>query len=306
MPFQKIAIAGAAGFLGNSILKHLLTIPSVSQITILSRSTSSTFLSSPILTVVSLPSYNDIAALTAALQSHDLLISALSRIGSDAADASLVSAAIAAGVKRYMPSEYTVDCMHPHSIAVAGSTVLAGKVASAKHIQQLAEKGEIEYTTFVTGAFLNWWFEKPNPVIVAKEKKITLLDGGEKKMTGSTTDFIARCIGAVVTMPEDLTKNRRIRIAETEYTGNALLTTFEEVTGENWTVIEKSTDVFLAEAEQARKNGNWAGFYYGNILKLNFDGEGAGYFEEGMEWMDGSVKRQSLKEMVERSFAQSK
>jgi CII-binding regulator of phage lambda lysogenization HflD len=34
--------------------------------------------------------------------------------------------------------------MHPHSITVAGSTILAGNVASAKHIQQLAEEGEIE------------------------------------------------------------------------------------------------------------------------------------------------------------------
>lgn len=90
MPFQKIAIAGAAGFLGSSILKHLLRIPSVSQITVLTHSTSSTFPSSPILTFVSLPSYNDVAALTAALRGHDLLISALSRLGSDGADEFLV------------------------------------------------------------------------------------------------------------------------------------------------------------------------------------------------------------------------
>jgi len=67
MPLQKIAIAGAAGLLGSSILS-LLTIPSVFQITVLTHSTSSTFPSSPILTVVSIPSYNDVAALTAALR----------------------------------------------------------------------------------------------------------------------------------------------------------------------------------------------------------------------------------------------
>jgi len=306
MPFQKIAIAGAAGYLGTCILKHLLTVSTISQITVLTHSSSSSFPSSPILNVVSLPSYDDIDALTAVLRGHDLLISALSRIGSEEVDQSLVSAAIAAGVRRYMPSEYTIDCLHPHSVAVAGSTVLAGKVASARHIQQQAEKGVIEYTTFVTGAFLNWWFEKPNPVIVAKEKRMTLLDGGEKRMTGSTTEFIANCIGAVITMPENFTKNQRIRIAETEYTGKSLLTTFEDVTGEKWTVIEKSTNTVLAEALEAGKNGNMAGFYYGSILKLNFDGEGAGYFEEGMAWLNGSVKRQSLKEMVERSVAHLK
>jgi len=306
MPFQKIAIAGAGGFLGSRILKHLLTVPTISQITVLTHSTSSTFPSSPILSVVSLPSYNDISALTAALQGHDLLISALGRIASDGADESLVSAAISAGVRRYMPSEYTVDCFHPNSIDVAGSTVLAGKIASAKRIQQMAEQGEIEYTTFITGALLDWWFEKPNPVIVAKEQKITLLDGGEIKMTGVTTEFVAKCIGAAVTMSEDFTRNRRIRIAETEYTGKTLLATFEEVTGEKWTVIEKRTDAVLAAAVDAGKNGNMAGFYYGTIQKLNFDGEGAGYFEEGLKWLDGAIKRQTLKEMVERSVTHLK
>jgi hypothetical protein len=54
---------------------------------------------------------------------------------------------------------------------------------------------------------------------------------------------------------------------------------------------------------KAGGKGDMRGFYMGNIIKLNFDGEGAGYFEEGMEWLDGVVKRQSLKEIVERSIS---
>ena len=72
------------------------------------------------------------------------------------ADEFLVSAAIAAGVKRYLPAEYTVDFMHPNAIAIAGHTVFAGKIANAKRVQQLADEGKIEYTTFVTGAFLGF------------------------------------------------------------------------------------------------------------------------------------------------------
>lgn len=303
MPFENIAIAGASGCLGRRILDHLLTIPTVSRLTVLTHSPSSNFPSSPLLTVVSISSYQDDVALTVALQGHDLLISALSRLAADEADKFLVSAAIAAGVRRYMPSEYTIDCLHPHAIAIAGSTVIQGKIASAHRLQHFAERGDIEYTTLVTGGFLDFWIEYPNPVIVTKAKTITLLDGGEKKMTGVTTQFIARCIGAIVTMPQKSTKNQRIRIAEFEYSGKRLLQLFEEVTNEKWAVADKGTDEVLKVAVEAGQNGDMRGFYIGNIIKLNFDGEGAGYFEEGMKWLDGAVKRQSLKEIVERSIS---
>ena len=124
-------------------------------------------------------------------------------------------------------------------------------------------------------------------------------------MTGVTTRFVARCIGAIITMPGESTKNKRIRIAEFEYTGKALLQKFEEVTNEKWTVVDRSTDEVLSGAMQAGEKGDVRGFYIGNIIKLNFDGEGAGYFEEGMKWLDGAVQRQSLKEIVKRSISWS-
>ncbi|KAE9372192.1 hypothetical protein N431DRAFT_558082 [Stipitochalara longipes BDJ] len=302
MVFKKVALAGASGYLGRRILDHLLTIPTLSQLTILTHSSSVEFPSSPILTIVSVPSYQDVATLTVALQGHDLLISTLSRVGANDADEPLVLAAIAAGVRRYMPSEYTVDVMHPHAIAIAGSTVLAGKIASAQRLQKLAENGDIEYTTLVTGAFLDFWFEYPNPVILTKARTITLLDGGEKKMTGVTTSFVAKSIGAIVAMSQEATKNQRIRIAEVEYTGKALLHTLEEVTDTKWTVIDQSTDEIFKGGLKAGENGDVRGFYLGNIIKINFDGEGAGFFEEGMQWLDGAVERQNLKEIAERKF----
>ena len=150
---------------------------------------------------------------------------------------------------------------------------------------------------------MDFWVEYPNPIIDTNAKTITLLDGGEKKMTGVTTEFVARCIGAIVAMPEEFTNNQRIRIAEIEYTGKALLQTFEEVTNEKWTVVDRSTDEILNGAVEAGGKGDKREFYMGNIIKLNFDGEGAGYFEEGTKWLEGAVKRQSLTEIVERSIS---
>ncbi len=193
--------------------------------------------------------------------------------------------------------------MFPHAIAIAGATALAGKIAIAQRLERLAEEGRIEYTTLVTGAFLDFWLENATPVIVPKSKTITLLDGGEKKMTGVTTSFIAKSIGAIIAMSPEATKNKRLRIAEVEFTGKALLHTLEEVTESKWTVLERSTDEVFKDGLAAEERGDMRGFYLGNIIKINFDGEGAGYLEEGLQWADGIVERQTLKELAAKSIS---
>ena len=303
MAFQKIVVAGGTGYAGRKIVLHLLTIPTVTKVTVLTRQgTPNPFPASPLLSIVPIPSYEDVTALISVLRGHDILVSAVGSVDKDNIDLLLVEAAVAAGVRRFMPSEYTIDVLHPHAIALAGSTVLKTNIAKAKHIQALADKGLIEYTTLVTGAFLDWWFENAELGVDIEAKKLTIYDGG-KRMTGVTTQFIAECVGAVIRMPEESTRNMRIRIAEVDYTGMDLLKVFEEVVGGNWTVEEKSTESLMEQARNAAAKGDMRGFYIGNVLTLNFDGKGAGYFEEGMKHGMG-IKRQNLKEIVQNALSE--
>jgi uncharacterized protein YbjT (DUF2867 family) len=296
MSVKSIAIAGGTGFLGSKIVNHLLTIPTVTKITILGRSTSSHNIP-PSLTVsiVAIQSYDDSKSLTSALRGHDLLISTLGNMVVDTSDPLLVSAAIDVGVKRFMPSEYTLDVLHPEAEEIAGSK-MAAKIATAKQIQVLADLGKIEYTTLVTGAILDWWFDRPALRTDLRGKKMVVFDGGEKKMTGCTGDFIAGAVGAFV-KEEKVARNRRTPIAEVEFTCNKLLQTFDEVIGGEWAFEEKSTDALLVESKEAEENGHWRKAYVPNVLKPNFDGNGVGYFEEGFKHRR-EVPRRSLKDIV--------
>ena len=95
-------------------------------------------------------------SLISILRGHDLIISTIGGVAAQITNPLLLSAAVSAGAQRFMPSEYTLDVMHPYAIAIAGSTVLAGRIRNAQAMQKLAEAGEIEYTTFVPGAILDW------------------------------------------------------------------------------------------------------------------------------------------------------
>lgn len=63
----------------------------------------------------------------------------------------LIDAAIDAGVKRYIPSEYAGDLQHPRS---AANAIYQGRRAVLAYLKEKAEKGEIQWTMFHTGGFI--------------------------------------------------------------------------------------------------------------------------------------------------------
>lgn len=85
-----------------------------------------------------IPFYEDHPSVASVLKGHELVISTIAGAVAQKIDPLLLSAAISAGVQRFMPSEYTLDVMHLHAIDVAGSTVLAGRIRNARELQLLA------------------------------------------------------------------------------------------------------------------------------------------------------------------------
>jgi uncharacterized protein YbjT (DUF2867 family) len=236
MPFSKIAILGAYGSLGPDILAGLLETFPVSAITILTREGSNSHLTYPSgLRLISLPSYSDKDGLKDVLQGHDILISALPAAVALQLEPTIVQAAIEAGVRRFMPSEYTLDVTQfTVRAVVAGSgapPLIKGRVDWADRLAEFAEQGRIEYTTIVTNGLMDLLLTRGMLGFDLKNQRAVLYDRGEAKTTGCTLEFVGRCVAAVVRMPEVETKKRRIRVAEVEYTGQDILGELERATG---------------------------------------------------------------------------
>jgi len=112
-PIQKVALAGATGTVGAPILQALLDANY--DVTVLSRPSSTHAF--PASVRVATVDYTQPDSLTEAFQGHDALVSAVAIAALDQ-QKHLVDAAIRAGVKRIVPSNFGGDLANPKSQAM--------------------------------------------------------------------------------------------------------------------------------------------------------------------------------------------
>lgn len=230
----------------------------------------------------------------------------LSQITADSrctVEPTLVRAAIQAGVKRFMPSEYTFDITHPAARVLGEGNLIGERVSWADRLSRIASEGQISYTTLVTGSFLDWGLKGGMLGFKLAQQKAELYDKGEHTATGCTVGFVANAIIASLMLPGDETKNKRLYIAEVEYTGQEMLEMLQEVTGTKWEVTEVSTQYVQQKAQQLQVEGNLRGAYVNYAVALNFNGCGVADLRTGLDFgRPLSLQRQTLERIIRHAI----
>lgn len=310
--FTSIVLAGASGSVGSPILRNLLESSSPKfQVTVLTRKdpsaaapkghvklgaeTPPTYQTIPV-------DYEDHVSLVRALSGADVVISALASPVNQRVDQLLLRAAQEAGVRRIFPSEYTLDLLHPAAVAAFGTDAPA--VQNARKFESLADDADsvTSFTTIVTGMFTDLFLGGLLNIWNWTVLEAMSIDGGDKLFTTSSTEFIAACVVAVLKMDEEMTKNRRIRIAENQTTIQDITSVLEEVSGRRFTRVDKSSEELSKAKDEAVRAGDVVMAYVNAVLRVNFDGSGPGNLEEGLEFGTDVltyVPRKSLKELAQ-------
>ncbi|OBT92174.1 hypothetical protein VE01_10054 [Pseudogymnoascus verrucosus] len=271
---RNIAIAGASGDLGSPIL-HALISSNVFNITVLTRDSSKAQF--PPSTRVIRVDYTSIPSLTAALHNQDAVISALTSSAMDTQDL-LIKASIAAGVKRFIPSEFSSNIGNPKSATLP---VYQSKIAVHELLKRLAsENPGFTYTLIRNGPFLDWCLMK-GVFVDFKGTTTPFYDGGDRRFSTTTLNTIGRAVVGVL-LHLDETKNRAVFIHDLVTTQREILGMAEKLApGRTWTPVDVSTADMEAVAQ-----GNYAkgvvdlGASMGFLMRAVF-GEGyGGEFEE--------------------------
>ncbi|RDW84096.1 aromatic alcohol reductase [Aspergillus mulundensis] len=298
MPYKNIVLAGATGNFGPAILNALAT-SNLFTITVLTRSDSKP---------LSLPSgvasvevdYTSVENLTAALTnaSAEAVVSVIPPPAAKAQE-NLIHAAVAAGVKRFLPSEFGSDLdIEINRTAPTFKT----KVEAQELLKGLAGENKISYTFVYNGLCLDWGLQGGFPVSVA-EKKVALFDGGERVYSTSTLGAIGKGVVSILSDRSEETANRSVRISEAQTTAKELLSIAQGVVGaEGWEISERSIDEEVNEAWEKLKAGTFGHDDIFPFIHRAIWGEGAGglFGETDNELLGIKVlDKEGLKEIVE-------
>ncbi|KAK9241995.1 hypothetical protein V1506DRAFT_548917 [Lipomyces tetrasporus] len=208
-------ISKGSGNLGPAVLNQLLEAGF--DVTVLSRQDSNKTFDTR--AKVAKVDYESLDSLKNAFSGQDVVVSTLG-VGAVPRDTHLrlVDAAVAAGVKRYIPSEYGCDTTNPNT---AKLPVFGDKVAVQDYLKKANEKSALSYSFLITGPFLDWGI-KIGFLINLSDPVTSLYDGGERKFSTTTLADVGRGIVGIINNLAE-TNNKTVYVSSATVSQKQLL-----------------------------------------------------------------------------------
>lgn len=240
---KKVALAGATGNLGPHILSNLLHAGF--EVVVLSRKGSKStddLRSHPSLTVA-LVDYEDRSSLETALEGVDAVVSNLSA-PAILLQKNLIDASIAAGVKRYIPSEFGSDLSEPE---IRSLPLFATKWTIQEYLFEAITKApQLNYTILCNGPFLDWSIAH-KMIMDLPNHSITYYDGGDVQFSATTLASIGKAVAGILKNPEQ-TKNRTVYVQDVAVSQKELVEIAKSIDGVSWTIEQADTSEAVASA----------------------------------------------------------
>ncbi|TFC50314.1 MULTISPECIES: NmrA family NAD(P)-binding protein [unclassified Cryobacterium] len=223
-----VLVAGATGDLGQRIVRELLTHDT--RIRVLTRpgsaSAAGLYAANDRVDIVT-AEYTDHAALTQAVSASDVVVSAVSGTRPVIVDAqrALLAAAVAAGVPRFIPSDYSSDY---RQIALGTNRNFELRREFAADL----DAAPIKVTSVLNGAFADM-LTGTAPMIAFGRRKVMYWSSADQILDFTTKDDVARVVALVALDPDS---PRVVEIAGDRVTARSVAQTMSELTGTKFTL----------------------------------------------------------------------
>ncbi|KAK7431859.1 hypothetical protein QQZ08_001477 [Neonectria magnoliae] len=270
---KNVVIAGASGALGSVVFKKFVESGKF-NIRVLKRAGSGS--SFPEGTDVVEVDYSSVESLKSALKGQDAVISTLTTLAIDS-QLTFIDAAIAAGVQRFIPSEFGSNLDVP---SVRSLPVFTQKVKIQDVLIEKSKSTSLSYSFIYNAAFLDWGLQN-NFILDLSQSKPIIIDGGDIEFSTTTLSTVADALVGVVSHPEE-TKNRVVYIHDLITTQNKLLALAKKVAPERpWAPIPVALDDLTAKADERLAKGLYDMETFAPYLfRAIFDPKNGGKFEK--------------------------
>jgi uncharacterized protein YbjT (DUF2867 family) len=240
----------AGGNLGPTVLNAFLNESSF-NITVLSREgSSSTF---PKGVKVIYANYDSPDSLKEAFEGQDVV---LSLVGSSVVgdQNKIIDAAIAAGVQRFIPSEFGSNTADARTREVV--PYFEAKYSTVNYLK--SKESEISWTAVVTGPFFDWGLKVGFLGLNHANKTATIYDNGTAIFGATDLHTIALALVKVLEKPTD-SKNQYVYISGFQTSQKQILEAAEKITGEKWTVNNVTVKELVEDGHAKIQKGDYSG-----------------------------------------------
>lgn len=249
--FRNILLIGATGSIGNVVLQALEKEPTFT-LTVLQRASSTAQIPAHLDTIKISDDYPT-AGLVAAFRGKDVVINCMTTLAV-ADQYRMIDAAVAAGVRRYVPSEYGLDNLRPEAQAL--SSVFRDKGRVQEYLRSKAKEGAIEWMSISCGMWLEWSMAHDFLGMHIAEKRFVLWDDGEGLFSCTTEENTAEAMVRALKDAPDDTKNTNIYLSDFAISQKQLLEAIERIQGVRYTVESVDSYDLIEEKQAAVQNGD--------------------------------------------------
>jgi len=263
MSLQNILLVGATGRVGSAVIRALLS--QKDKFTKFGAVTSPASYADPAkkakwaaleqqgVQIISVD-LTDTAAMTEAFRGWDAVVAALA-FPAAKVQFPIIDAAAAAGVKRFIPSEFGFDLTIPSNRA---ERIYAVKVAVSECLKAVAEaQMDFSYTLLAIGAYADFAFMPPYMFLDYDfaGRKVTIAGDGNAEISWTSFDDSASFVVAILLHPEE-TKNTVVRVHGQAATWNDVIKILEEAQGVKYDVTHESVESVREKESQAWEAGS--------------------------------------------------
>ena len=244
---KNVTLVGGSGHLGKFVLEKLLASNKF-NVQVLQRTGSSSTYAETVKVVEA--DFEGLQSLTAALKGQDAVVSTVGDNGVPG-QSLLIDAAITAGVKRFLPSNFGSNMSNPNSRKLP---VFKGKVMIEDYLIAKSKTADLTYTFVYTGGFTD--FVIPAKVIMDfSEYKPTIFNGGDSRFSCTSLPTVGDAVVGILSHPAE-TQNRAVYVSESFISQNQLLSLAKSLApNKPWAPIEADLNVVFAGALERLAQG---------------------------------------------------
>jgi uncharacterized protein YbjT (DUF2867 family) len=218
--FKNVTLVGGSGHLGTFVLEKLVASQKF-NVRVLKRAGSSSSYAAGAEVIEA--DFSSLESLKTGFKDQDAVISIVGDAGLSG-QTLMVDAAVASGVKRFLPSNFGSNMANPNSRQLP---VFTRKVAVEEYLIEKSKTSALTYTFVYNGGFLDFCIQHNVLLDISKYQPI-LYDGGDYIFSSTRMSTVGDAVVGVLTHPTE-TQNRAVYVSEITISQNQVLSLAKQI-----------------------------------------------------------------------------